>query len=296
MGSSAFAVPSLAALQDAGYPIVGVFTAPDKPQGRGRRVSSTPVKQYAEAHGLPLYQPARLRDPALHMLLKKLQPDLQVVVAFRKLPEAVWAFPSMGSLNLHASLLPAYRGAAPINWALIRGEKQTGLTTFFITKDIDTGPILLQEEVAIAPDDVAGSLHDRMSQQGADLLLNSVAGLVAGSLKPRPQPTCSADCPTAPKLHRDTCQINWQLPAQQIQHFVRGLAPLPGAWTMLKELTCKVYDVQVVEDQPLAPGECRLQADGLFFGSTTHTLAVQELQLAGKRRMCVQDFLRGQQL
>ena len=292
LGSSDFAVPSLKALQSSGHTVVGAVTAPDKPQGRGQRMFSTPVKQYAMAHSLPVYQPARLRDPDLKVLLQKLRPDVQIVVAFRKLPREVWDFPPMGSINLHASLLPAYRGAAPINWALIRGEKQTGLSTFFITEDIDTGPLLLQEEVSIAPDDTAGSLHDRMSQQGADLLLRTLEKVAKGDLKAHPQPL-STSSPTAPKLSRATCQIDWTQSESQIRHFVRGLAPSPGAWTLLDDMSCKIYKLSAVEEPKLEPGSHLLRKDGLFFGSATGTLSVEDIQIAGKRRMLIADFLRG---
>ena len=296
MGSSSFAVPSLAALEKTSHTIVGVFTAPDKPQGRGKHLGTSAVKQYAESRGLAIYQPPRLRAPEVQTLLKSLRPDLQIVVAFRKLPQQIWDFPAMGSVNLHASLLPAYRGAAPIHWALIRGEKQTGITTFFITEQIDTGPILLQAEVAIAADDTLASLHDRMSQQGADLLLRTVAGLAEGKLVSRPQASALAEMPVAPKIDRSNCEINWQLPAQQIQNLVRGLAPQPGAWTLLNGKTCKLFRVRSTDQPHLAAGEHLLCSEGLFFGSSTETLSVEDLQWAGKKRLLVADFLRGMHL
>ena len=296
MGTPDFAVPSLSRLQRAGCKIVGVFTASDKPQGRGLRKRPSSVKQYAEKEGLPLHQPPRLSTPEVQELLRQLRPDLQVVVAFRKLPKEVWDFPSMGSVNLHASLLPAYRGAAPIHWAIIRGEKKTGLSTFLITEDIDTGPLLLQEEVAIASDDTAGSLHDRMSQLGANLVLRTVEGVASGELVPRPQPVPAEECPLAPKLLSPNCEIDWHQSAEYIQNFVRGLSPRPGAWTNLLSQTCKIYSVLPVQEPRLSSGEQRVSALGLYFGTATETLSVKELQLSGKRPMPTADFLRGLRL
>ena len=293
MGSAEFAVPSLAALCKARCKIVGVFTAPDRPKGRGRRIAQTDVKQYAEAHRLNVYQPLRLRAAEVRELLEELQPDLQVVVAFRKLPREVWSFPQMGTINLHAALLPAYRGAAPIQWALMNGETKTGLSTFFIREEIDTGPMLLQEETAIAPDDNFGRLHERMSQQGADLLLRTLSGLVEGNLEARLQPSTSSDLPTAPKIDRSTCEIDWKRPAEEIEHQVRALDPRPGAWTLFRGEVCKIFRTQRTHEVQLDAGAQLLRSDGIFFGTETETLSIEELQLSGKRRLSVVDFIHG---
>ena len=293
MGSSEFAVPSLAALSSVGCEIVGVFTSPDKPQGRGRQIGQSAIKQYAVAHHLDVYQPVRLRAEEVRTCLEQLQPQLQVVVAFRKLPAQVWAFPPMGTVNLHASLLPAYRGAAPIQWALIHGATQTGLSTFFIREEIDTGPMLLQEEVTIAADDNFERLHDRMSQQGADLLLRTISGLAEGKLQAHPQAPGPPDLPTAPKIDRNTCHINWQQSADQIQNLIRALSPQPGAWTLFRGSICKVFRTEKNHEIDLSAGEHLLRADGLFFGTETETLSIEELQLAGKKRLPITDFIRG---
>ena len=293
MGSADFAVPSLAALSSIGCQIVGVFTAPDKPQGRGRRIGQTAIKQYAESHQLTLYQPARLRAKEVYDLLEELQPDLQIVVAFRKLPREVWSFPRMGTVNLHASLLPSYRGAAPIQWAMIHGASKTGLSTFFIREEIDTGPMLLQSEVAIAADDDFGRLHDRMSQQGADLLLRTISGLAEGTIEDRPQPPSAPNLPTAPKIDRSTAEIDWKKPADQIEHLVRALSPRPGAWTLFRGLVCKIFRTARADHLHLDAGDQLLRSDGLFFGTGTETLSVEDLQIAGKKRLLVTDFIRG---
>ena len=294
MGSAPFAVPSLEVLSHY-YSIVGVVTAPDKPQGRGLQLRSTAVKEYAVANHLPVYTPLRLRSEEMQDLLKTLRPDVQVVVAFRKLPVSVIDFPRLGTINLHASLLPNYRGAAPIPWAMINGETRTGLSTFFIEPELDTGPLLLQEEVPIDPEDHAGSLHNTLMHRGAQLLLRTVQGLVAGTLSSFPQPTPKRILSFAPKISKSDCLIDWKWSAEQVHNFVRGLSPVPGAYTFFENTQCKILKTSLLPLVRIPAGTHILDKESLVFGTTTHALAIQELQLAGKKRMSTKDFLRGRQ-
>lgn len=287
MGTPDFAVGSLQRLVEGGYNVVGVVTMPDKPIGRhGHTLSSSPVKQYALAHGLPVLQPDKLKDPAFQAQLQTLQPDLQVVVAFRMLPESVWALPPCGTFNLHASLLPQYRGAAPINWAIIHGDTETGVTTFFLDKEIDTGRIIHQERVAIGADDNAGVVHDRLMEVGAELVVKTVDDILADAVHPIDQtqltPTGQPLRP-APKIFRDTCRIDWAQPAQRIHDFIRGMSPYPGAWT------------EIVDGKDTSVGTLKIFASTLEPDSSPFRLPITptEVQLAGKRRMSFPDFLRG---
>ncbi len=297
MGTPEFAVASLDALVRAGYPVAGVVTAPDRAAGRGRKLRAPAVKEYALSKGLPVLQPEKLRDPDFLRELKALKADLQVVVAFRMLPEVVWAMPPLGTFNLHASLLPQYRGAAPINWALIHGDTETGVTTFLIDHQIDTGNILLQRATTIAPDEDAGALHDRLMQLGADLVVETVAGIESGSVSPKPQQV-SDSLRHAPKLTRENCQILWDKPAQQVQNHIRGLSPFPGAWSLLHQgsdvLNAKVYRTRLTslpaQDRP---GNIRVEGNRLFVAAADHQLEVLEIQLEGKKRMPVSDLLNG---
>ncbi len=246
MGTPEFAVASLDALMKQGCAIVGVITAPDKPAGRGMKTNESAVKKYAKTHNLAILQPEKLKSPGFLAQLKSLQADLQVVVAFRMLPESVWNMPPKGTINLNASLLPQYRGAAPINWAIMNGEKETGVTTFKLQQEIDTGDILLQETLPIGEDETAGELHERMKEFGAKLLVETVRKLAEGSLKESPQSTLSeGDHQTmlkpAPKIHTETCRINWSLPVENVYNLVRGLSPYPGAFTVLNEKVMKIY-------------------------------------------------------
>lgn len=294
MGTPDFAVPTLKRLMEEHLNVVGVVTAPDKPAGRGMQLQSSAVKQYAASVGLPVLQPEKLRDPAFLEALSGLKADLQIVVAFRMLPEVVWNMPPMGTVNLHASLLPQYRGAAPINWAIIEGEKITGLTTFKLQHAIDTGNILLQMEMPIAPSEDAGSLHDRMQQAGAGLVFETVKGLVTGTLQERPQPETAVLMP-APKIFKETCRIDFNQPAQQIFNLIRGLAPFPAAYTELDGKMLKIYQAHIEADKPgMEPGE--LSTDGktyLGFSCLDGFIAVDQLQLAGKKKMSAIEFLRG---
>jgi methionyl-tRNA formyltransferase len=294
MGTPDFAIAPLQALLKANYEVVGVVTAPDRRAGRGMKLRPSPVKQYAQAHGLKVLQPIKLKDPEFLKELEALKPDLAVVVAFRMLPRAVWSLPTHGTFNLHASLLPDYRGAAPINWAVINGETQSGVTTFFIDQQIDTGNILLQQKVDIFPHWTAGDLHDTLMVVGADLVVKTVEGLEKGELVAQPQDDSLALHP-APKIFKDDCRIDWQQPAKKIYDFIRGLSPYPTAWSTLNGQSLKVFRAQQVEllDAP-SPGQLLQDEEGrLLVSGSDGWLEITELQLAGKKRMSSQAFLSG---
>lgn len=295
MGTPDFAIPSLDILRKAGYPIVGVVTAADKPAGRGRKLRPSPVKQYALDHDIPVLQPIKLRDPDFLSQLEALKPDLAVVVAFRMLPKLVWQIPTIGTLNLHAALLPDYRGAAPINWVLINGETQTGITTFMIDEKIDTGGILLQKPIQIPDEWTAGDLHDCLMEEGAQLILETVQGLENESLTPQAQDH-SLFIHHAPKIFKEDCQINWAQPSDQVYHFIRGLSPYPTAWTQLDGKMFKLFHVARLSDKAEddKPGTLELfDATRLKVACADHWLEIKTVQLAGKKRMPVADFLRG---
>lgn len=302
MGTPDFAVESLRCLVEGGYNVVGVVTMPDKAVGRHQSErTASPVKQYAAAQGLPVLQPEKLKDPAFLDELRALRADLQIVVAFRMLPEAVWAMPRLGTFNLHASLLPQYRGAAPINWAVINGETETGVTTFFLRHAIDTGDIIRQVHTPIADTDTAGDVHDRLMHIGGRLVVETVDSILDGTATAVPQ--SSVDAPAelqpAPKIFKDTCRIDWSRGVKAVYNFVRGLSPYPTAWTELyngeKTLTLKIFATEKHFCTPSsAVGEVECDGQELFKIATTDGyLTVTELQLAGKRRMNVKDFLRG---
>lgn len=298
MGTPEFAVASLRALVEQGIQIVAVVTAPDKPQGRGRKIAHSPVKEYALAQGLPILQPPNLKAPEFLEELRSYQADLQVVVAFRMLPEAVWDMPPRGTFNLHASLLPQYRGAAPINWAIIDGETETGITTFKIQHAIDTGNVLFQEREPIHPDDTAGTLYERLMHRGADLVVRTVRAIVADDYTLSPQPEVS-ELKEAPKLQRETCRIDWQQPAEAIRNFVRGLSPYPAAWTTLNGRQCKLFEVADTgtANEALTPGEYATDNKTYLHIKALDTLvAVHDLQMEGKRRLPIEEFLRGNSL
>ncbi|MGD1889874.1 MAG: methionyl-tRNA formyltransferase [Cyclobacteriaceae bacterium] len=300
MGTPEFAVPSLQILVENNFQVVAVITAPDKPQGRGRRITHSPVKAFALEHNIPILQPTNLKNPEFLNELQSYQADLQVVVAFRMLPEAVWNMPSIGTFNLHASYLPQYRGAAPINWAIINGETETGVTTFMIRHEIDTGNILFQKKEPIYPDDTAGTLYERLMKKGARLVLKTVTAISQNQYTPTPQENIT-DVKTAPKIHRETCKINWHQPAETIRNFVRGLAPYPSAWTELtlssgEKKNCKIFSVTNTQqtNNTLALGEFTTDNKSfLQIKTQDYLLAVEELQLEGKRRMSIDEFLRG---
>lgn len=299
MGTPEFAVASLDALVQAGYNIVGVITAPDKPAGRGMKMNESAVKKYAVERGLTILQPLKLKDPGFIEELKALRADLQVVVAFRMLPEIVWDMPPMGTINVHASLLPKYRGAAPINWAIINGETETGVTTFKLTHEIDTGNILLQKRVAVGEKETAGELHDKLKQTGASLLVETVKGLADGSIREKPQEGIVSarvlQSTHAPKIFTETCRIDWLKSADEIYNLIRGLSPFPGAFTELNGKIFKIYTAEkYVTVNAGVPGT--YQSDGrtyLRFACSDGYINPKEIQAEGKKRMMIEEFLRG---
>lgn len=302
MGTPEFAVASLDALVREGFDIQAVITTPDKPAGRGMKLTETAVKKYALSKGLRILQPVKLKDPVFLDELRSLKADLQVVVAFRMLPEIVWNMPPLGTINLHGSLLPQYRGAAPINWAIINGEKETGVTTFKLKQEIDTGDILMQESFPISDEETAGEVHDRMMHIGAGLLVRTVKGLIDGSLQPLPQEKLTGsqhhpgiEIKQAPKIHTETCRINWSQPVEQVHNLVRGLSPYPGAFTTLNEKMLKVYRSK---KEIIFPNhtEGDLVTDGktfLKYACSNGYLHLTEIQMEGKRKMEISEFLRG---
>lgn len=324
MGTPEFAVASLDALVKAGCNIVGVITAPDKPAGRGMQLQQSAVKKYAVENNLHILQPEKLKSPEFLDALRLLNADLQIVVAFRMLPELVWNMPPMGSVNLHGSLLPQYRGAAPINWAVINGEKETGVTTFKLKHEIDTGDILLQERFAIGENETAGDVHDKMKEIGAALLVKTIKGLADGSLEEVPQAaivnressieepegsnlhspftiddsrltTIHDSLKHAPKIFTETCKIDFTKPVEEVHNLIRGLSPFPGAFTSLNGKTFKIYKSEKEKGSPA--GEAgTYRTDGktfLKFACADGYVHVKELQMEGKKRMGVGDFLRG---
>lgn len=301
MGTPEFAVPALSILHRNGYEIVAVVTATDKPAGRGNRLMPSPIKRYAEEQGLLVLQPEKLRNTSFLAQLQSLNADLQVVVAFRMLPAAVFSMPRLGCINLHASLLPQYRGAAPINWAIIHGETETGLTTFYIEQDIDTGKMIGQTHLLIGADETAGELHDRMMQAGAQLLLNTVQAIETGTTEAIPQPVAD-DLRTAPKIFTDTARINWAQSAQQVHNFVRGMSPYPGAFTCLGGQTIKVLRTALlpqIETNDLLLPVGAIVSDGkkyLHVVTAKGMLSVIQLQISGKRPMSIVDYLNGHKL
>lgn len=300
MGTPEFAVASLDALIQAGSNIVGVVTAPDKPAGRGQKLSESAVKQYAVAHGLKILQPEKLKNEAFLNELKSLNADLQVVVAFRMLPEVVWNMPLKGTVNLHASLLPQYRGAAPINWVLINGEKESGVTTFFLKHDIDTGDILFTEKVTLTGRETAGTLHDRLMNKGAGLLVKTVKAIESGRYSENPQAELAGDTELkhAPKIYKDDCQIDWNRPATDVYNLIRGLSPYPTAFTMLNDKILKVFGAEVDLTQPgIQPGGFLTDNKTyLKFAATDGFISLTDIQLEGKKRMGIDEFLRGVRL
>jgi len=295
MGTPDFAVESLRALVEAGKNVVGVITAPDKPAGRGRKLSASPVKEYALSVNLPVLQPTNLKSQAFLDQLASYHADLQVVVAFRMLPEAVWQMPPRGTFNLHASLLPQYRGAAPIHWAIIQGEKRTGVTTFFLKHEIDTGSIIFQEEEEIGPDDTVGDLYPRLMKKGARLVVKTVDAIERNDYSTTHQSEDGA-LRTAPKIYRDTCRISWSEPTEKVYNFIRGLSPFPGAWTYIGEAMVKILRARPSEET-LSPGETSTDnATFLRIGTADGAIDVIELQWEGKRKMEIIEFLRGNKI
>ena len=298
MGTPEFAVPSLELLVQNNWNVVGVITAPDKPKGRGQKLIPSPVKEAALKHGLHILQPTNLKSPEFQDELRALKADLQIVVAFRMLPEAVWDMPPIGTFNLHASLLPNYRGAAPINWAIINGEKETGVTTFFLKHEIDTGSIIYQEKVAILPEDDLGSLYEKLMELGAKLVLKTVEAIAADEVVALPQDESKA-MNHAPKIFKETGEINWTNSANSIHNLIRGLSPYPAAWTSLDNKNCKIFKTSVSEKNLSKIELGNYSSDGktfLKFQTGDGSLEILELQLEGKKRMKIGDFLRGYKL
>lgn len=294
MGTPDFAVPSLEILIAAGYPVVGVVTATDKMGGRGgKKLLESAVKKCAVKHGIPVLQPEKFRNEDFLAQLRALKADLQIIVAFRMLPTVVWDMPALGTFNLHGSLLPKYRGAAPINWAVIRGDAETGCTTFFLKHEIDTGDILLRHRIPIGPDDTAGIVHDRMMLEGSELVLETVQLIQSGDYELQAQDSSAAT--SAPKIHRDTCRVDWNQPVQTVHDFVRGLSPWPAAWTTLDGDTLKIIRGEaerVAHDK--TPGTVVSDGKDVFkVACADGYLKILELQVSGRRRMSVEDFLRG---
>jgi methionyl-tRNA formyltransferase len=294
MGTPDFAVPTLKTLLEEGHQVVGVVTAADKPAGRGQKLKESAVKQYAKEKELPVLQPTNLKSSQFNEALKALQPDLNVVVAFRMLPEVVWDLPTYGTINLHASLLPDYRGAAPINWAIVNGETETGVTTFFITQNIDTGDLIYQKKVPIGPDKTAGELHDRLMAEGAQLVLQSVDAIERGEHPQTPQQQ-SSEIKKAPKITKEMCRIDWQQEPPLIHNLIRGLSPFPGARTSLNGKILKIYRSrpEPADHQKTIPSihtDNKSELKVAVHGGWLHLL---DVQLEGKKRMGVEEFLRG---
>ncbi|WP_202925312.1 methionyl-tRNA formyltransferase [Mucilaginibacter sp. 14171R-50] len=300
MGTPAFAVASLDALIQAGCNVVAVVTAPDKPAGRGQKVNQSAVKVYAEEKGIKVLQPEKLKNPEFLAELAALKADLQVVVAFRMLPEAVWNMPPKGTINLHASLLPQYRGAAPINWVIINGEKESGVTTFFLKHEIDTGDILFTEKVTLTGTETAGELHDRLMNKGAGLLVKTVKGIESGKYNEHPQEQLAAgtELKHAPKIFKTDCLIDFTQPVERVYNLIRGLSPSPAAYTILNDKVLKIYNATY------EPGEPGIAAGGfvtdnktrLKFAARDGFISVTDVQLEGKKRMGIEEFLRGVKL
>jgi methionyl-tRNA formyltransferase len=296
LGTPEFAVESLKAIHRSTHEVVAVVTAPDKPAGRGRQMHASPVRLYALENGLKLFQPEKLRDEEFLAQLRVLKPDVAVVVAFRMMPEVLWRLPRMGTFNLHGSLLPQYRGAAPIQWAIINGEKESGVTTFFINEKIDEGAILMSAKEAIDINDTAGMLFERLMIKGANLVVQTLHGLEAGTLEPKSQ-TYAGALKEAPKLHQENTRIDWCRSAEEIRNLIRGLNPFPAAWTEIsygdKKERVKILSALISGSGELKSGELRLEKSSVFIGTGSTDLQIVEWQWPGKRKMSAEEFLRG---
>lgn len=302
MGTPDFAVESLRCLVEGGYNVVGVITMPDKPAGRGHKIQYSPVKQYALDHNLPLLQPEKLKDETFLQALRAWKADIQIVVAFRMLPEVVWSMPRLGTFNLHASLLPQYRGAAPINWAVINGDTETGITTFFLRHEIDTGEVIQQVRVPIADTDNVGIVHDKLMTLGGQLVTETVDAILNGTVKTIPQEEMAVvgDLRPAPKIFKETCRIDWNQPVKRIYDFIRGLSPYPAAWSELllpdgTTMVVKIFETEKLsQPHQLSPGT--LLTDGKSYiriAATDGLIGIRALQLPGKKRLKTDELLRG---
>ncbi len=294
MGTPEFARTSLQKLVEAGCNVIAVITAPDKPAGRGMKIQHSAVKEYALSQQLTVLQPEKLKNPAFLETLRALQADLQVVVAFRMLPEQVWNMPPMGTLNVHGSLLPQYRGAAPINWAVINGERETGVTTFKLKHEIDTGNILMQRSMAIGDNETAGEVHDRMKDLGAELLLDTVKALANGDIQELPQENIAGPLHHAPKIFTETCRINWEKSGEEIHNLVRGLSPYPAAFTLLQDKLFKIYRCTFRQaSHSQVPGTVHVLDGKLCFACADGYIYPTAVQMEGKKKMEIDDFMRG---
>ena len=293
-GTPDFAIPSLRILLEAGHTVAAVVTAPDKERGRGRQVSFTPIKQFAIDNNIPVLQPEKMNDPGFIDELKKLNADLFIIVAFRILPAAVFTIPTKGSFNLHGSLLPKYRGAAPIQWALINGDRETGVTTFFLKEKVDTGNIILQEKIVIDDSDNFETLHDKMSLIGAEVVRKTVELIETDKVVVTEQDNSLAS--PAPKITKEICEINWNQKASEIHNLIRGLSPYPGAYFKKTGLIYKVYLSKVLNLPELSPGEIKQTKKELFIGCGEGTLQIYDIQPEGRKRMTTEEFLRGYSL
>ena len=302
MGTPDFAVESLRCLVEGGYNVVGVITMPDKPAGRGHKLQFSPVKQYALEHSLPLLQPEKLKDEVFVEALREWKADLQIVVAFRMLPEVVWNMPRLGTFNLHASLLPQYRGAAPINWAVINGDTETGITTFFLRHEIDTGEVIQQVRIPIADTDDVGIVHDKLMMLGGKLVTETVDAILNDVVKPIPQEEMAVvgELRPAPKIFKDTCRIDWNQPVKRIYDFIRGLSPYPAAWSELVQpdgetVVMKIFETEkIIQSHQLTPGT--LLTDGktyIHVAAADGIIGIRALQLPGKKRLKTDELLRG---
>lgn len=295
MGTPDFAVPTLQILVEHKYNVVAVITAPDKPAGRGQKIQQSPVKVYAVSQDIPVLQPTNLKSEAFLEELRSYKANLQIIVAFRMLPEVVWSMPELGSFNIHGSLLPQYRGAAPINWAIINGEKETGVTSFFLKHEIDTGDMIFQSRVPILEEDDFGSVYEKLKYEGAKLALRTVQAIEQNDVQPLPQ-AASGDIKHAPKIFKETCEINWNQPAEKVRDFIRGLSPYPAAWTRIGDKSFKIFKSEVLENAAYTSEPGQIETDNKTFlhvQSAAGIIAILDLQMEGKKRMPLQDLLRG---
>lgn len=306
MGTPEFAVEALRRLVEGGYNVVGVITMPDKPAGRGHHVQFSAVKEYAMSKNLPLLQPEKLKDETFIETLRSWNADLQIVVAFRMLPEVVWNMPRLGTFNLHASLLPQYRGAAPINWAIINGDKETGITTFFLDKEIDTGKVIQQVHIPILETDNVGIIHDKLMMLGGDLVVETVDNIIKGTVRPIAQNEMAtgSELRPAPKIFKDTCHIKWTENTENVYNLIRGLSPYPAAWSELTspegcKTTIKIFEAIKLTEKNVSDKPGTIKSDGKHFlnvATADGYIGISQLQLPGKKRMAVEDFLRGHQI
>ena len=294
MGTPEFAVPSLNAINNSEHQLIAVVTAPDKERGRGREVSFTPVKDYAVKNNLPVLQPEKLKDPEFIEQVRNLAPDLIIVIAFRILPREIFEIPRLGTFNVHGSLLPKYRGAAPIQWSLINGDSETGLTTFFIQEKVDTGNIILQKKIAIEKDDNFGSLHDRLQSLSIDIVLETIKIIESGAIQLIKQDESQVS--SAPKITKENSRIDWNQPGEKIYNLIRGLSPYPAAYFLHNSKLYKVFTSRLKEDLILQPGEIKETKNEIFIGTATTALEITEIQPEGRKRMKSDVFLRGYSL